>query len=234
MSETIYYHLVEKSNNKKTGPIAVLTSSFITCPDNCPFKRNGCYANGGPLRLHWDKVTRGERGYRFSELESELKLKGKGQKIRLFQAGDLPGINNSIHFGKTRRLVEALQNWKAFGYTHKPYNYRRNKDTIQYCNDHGVCINLSANNIHHADFLSSLLIGPVSVTLPKNSPLRGVRTPAGRVVVICPAVVNESISCSNCGGERGPLCSRINRDFIVGFPAHGSSVNKASEIANGT
>jgi len=72
MSESLY-HITLKSSNKKTGPIAVVTSSHDTCPDVCPFKDGGCYANGGPLRLHWDKVSNGTRGISFSELLVKLR-----------------------------------------------------------------------------------------------------------------------------------------------------------------
>lgn len=232
MSEQLYYHLVNKSTNEKTGPIAVLTSSFYTCPDACPFKRNGCYADGGPLRLHWDKLTRGDRGITFSILLDTFRKSGTGQLIRLFQAGDLPGINNSINIKDTIRLVKSLGNWKAFGYTHKPPSFRRNAEVIKYCNDNGVCINLSANNLSHADELCKLGIGPVSVTLPKDAPLKGITTPDKNKVVVCPAVITDkATTCSTCGGRKGPLCLQTDRKFIVGFPAHGSSINKASEIA---
>lgn len=68
-----YYHITLKSGNKKTGKIAVTTSSSSTCPKSCPFKGNGCYAEGGPLRIHWDKVNSGERGITFSELIKSIK-----------------------------------------------------------------------------------------------------------------------------------------------------------------
>ena len=60
-----YYHLTKTSNNAKTGPIAMSTSSKSTCPDDCPIKEKGCYAGNGPLNLHWQKVTNGERGVSF-------------------------------------------------------------------------------------------------------------------------------------------------------------------------
>lgn len=232
MSEELYYHLVNKSTNIKTGPIAVITSSFYTCPDTCPFKRNGCYADGGPLRIHWDKLTRGDRGVTFSGLLKVLRESGSGKLIRLFQAGDMPGLNNSINLKDTKRLVKALANWKAFGFTHKPLSIKRNVEAIKYCNNNGVCINLSANNLVHADELLKYKVGPVSVTLPKDIPLKAIMTPRKHKVIICPAVItNKSVTCSTCGGRKGPLCSQINRNFIIGFPAHGSSINKASEIA---
>lgn len=51
--------LVKVSGNRKTGPIPVSTTSRESCPNSCPLY-TGCYASGGPLRIHWDKVTSGE------------------------------------------------------------------------------------------------------------------------------------------------------------------------------
>ena len=56
------YSLTRKSRNKKTGRIPVSTTSAETCPEACPFKGAGCYADGYPLKGRWDEVTRGERG----------------------------------------------------------------------------------------------------------------------------------------------------------------------------
>lgn len=225
----IKYLLVKKTTNKKTGPITILTSSFYTCPDACPLKRNGCYADGGPLRICWDKLTRGECGNTFSETLEKLREWGDGQLIRLFQAGDLPGLNNRIRFKEVRRLVKALKNWRAYGYTHKPLDYHNNSEAIKHCNDNGVCINLSANSLSHADELSNAGVGPVTTIVPKGTK-RGCRTPEGRRVVLCPATVKDNVTCSICGGRQGSMCSRINRDFIIAFPAHGSNAKKVSEI----
>lgn len=68
-----FYHIVLKSKNKKTGEIPVVTSSSSTCPDSCPFKNNGCYAKGGPLRMHWMNVDSGKHGIEFSELLEALR-----------------------------------------------------------------------------------------------------------------------------------------------------------------
>jgi len=49
-------------------------------------------------------------------------------------------------------------------------------------------------------------------------------------VVRCPEEYNNKISCVNCGGEKGPLCARSDRNFIIGFTAHG---NQKKLINNG-
>ena len=92
-----------------------------------------------------------------------------------------------------------------------------------------MIINLSANNITHSDFLFDLNIGPVCTVLPLVSMKEN--TPKGRRVIVCPAV-NSNITCSICGGNKGPLCWRVDRNYIIGFPAHGRKSKKVSEIAN--
>jgi len=225
----IFYSFVKKTTNIKTGPLSILTSSYITCPDACPFKKNGCYADAGPLRIHWVKTSDGQRGMRFGEILDVLEEEADGSLIRLFQAGDMPGRNNYIHKNNTIRLIKSLHNWKAFGYTHKPVYFRDNAEIIKLCNESGVCINLSANNPKHADELYKLDIGPVATTVDLQSPKT---TPEGVRIKICPAVTGR-VQCISCGGKNGPICSWIDRDFIVGFPVHGTFKNKAKEVVNG-
>ena len=50
------------SDNGKTGPIAVSSTSRRTCPSSCPLAGDqGCYAESGfHTRLHWDRLSRGQ------------------------------------------------------------------------------------------------------------------------------------------------------------------------------
>lgn len=87
----------------------------------------------------------------------------------------------------------------------------------------GFTINLSGNNLGHADTLADLNIGPVVVVLPSAVKTNTV-TPKGRKVVVCPATQRDDVSCATCG-----LCQKARRSVIVGFPAHGSGKKKAEE-----
>jgi hypothetical protein len=95
---------------------------------------------------------------------------------------------------------------------------------VAYANAAGFTVNLSANNLAHADDLADLGIAPVVTVLPADATDNTV-TPKGRKVVICPATIRDDVSCATCG-----LCARL-RDAIVGFPAHGASKRKAEAIA---
>ncbi len=154
----------------------------------------------------------------------------KQTRVRLWQAGDMPGVNNRINIKKVRRLVSACQGLQTFGYTHKLPSIGNNAEAIKYCNDNGVTINLSANNLEHADALADLGIGPVVVVLPEDSPKRNIKTPAGRQVLVCPAELSK-LTCKTCGGSKGALCHRVDRDYIIGFIAHGAGAKRVSEVA---
>jgi len=223
-------HLTLRSGNGKTGPIPVSTSSADTCPASCPFRRvdqygsGGCYAASGPLALHWQKVTSGERGLFWSQFLSEIAGLPEGQLWRHNQAGDLPGLGEEIDASALGKLTKANRGRKGFTYTHK-YGTESNREAIRSANLNGFTVNLSANTLAHADELAETECGPVVVVLPSDQ-ISNTLTPAGRKVVICPATVRDDVTCATCG-----LCQR-QRSAIVGFPAHGASKRKASAIAS--
>jgi len=220
-----FYQFTKKSSNAKTGPIPVTTTSNDTCPDACPLKRNGCYADGGPLRMHWDKVSRGERGIDLAGFCNLIESLPDSALWRMNQAGDLPGNGDSIDGDALADIVSANNGRKGFTYTHKPPTHE-NQAAINWANFNGFTINLSANNLEQADELAGLNVGPVVTILPSDS-TENTTTPSGARVVVCPATQRDNVTCSSCG-----LCQKQNRP-IIGFPAHGSSHKKASAVANG-
>jgi len=224
------FHLTRSSDNAKTGPIPVSTSPQLTCPDSCPLKGNGCMVIG-PMKWHWDKVSRGERGNAWEVFLDELRSLPRGQLWRHNQAGDLAGKNQEIALELLKDLVNANQGRKGFTYTHKPVldgqegPVESNRAAIKEANAQGFTINLSANGLNHADKLAALGIGPVCTILPDQNPVNRT-TPQGRKVVICPAQTRDNTTCATCG-----LCQRADRSVIVGFMPHGSQQKKALAIA---
>ena len=222
-------HLTLVSRNMKTGPIPVSTTTAETCPDNCPFKAKGCYAKGGPLAIHWRKVTEGKSGMDWDTFCETIATKlPKGQLWRMNQAGDLPGENNNLDTIALGQLVQANKGKRGFTYTHKPLDTYDERLAIKRANSQGFTVNLSANSPSHADALADLDLGPVVTVLPQEQ-VENSTTPAGRKIVVCPATIRDNVSCATCG-----LCQKVNRDCIVGFPAHGNGRKAASAIASDT
>ena len=234
-----FAHLTKKSSNRKVGKIPVTTTSAVTCPNSCPFKSKcvtdpngkkknktgGCYAAGGPLMMHWQKVTAKTRGTEWHEFCERIKTLVKpGQLWRHNQAGDLPGVGERINPGEMRELIAANEGKRGYTYTHK-YNSAENLTLIKEANDSGFTVNLSANSPEHADELLALGVGPVAAVVPTEQ-TKNFLTPAGNRVVIYPALTHPGVRCETCA-----LCAN-QRSIIVGFPAHGASKKRASAIAS--
>lgn len=228
------YHITPKSSNAKTGPIPVTTTSKQSCPDNCPLKNgNGCYAASGPLNLHWQKVTDGQRGTNIDDFASAISKLPKGQLWRHNQAGDLAHADGYIVKRHLNAIINANRGKRGFTYTHHAVQYGKggmashNRDMVRNANAEGFTINLSANSPANADVLLALGIGPVVTIVDEWKPgdNKTQITPAGNTIVICPAVTADGMNCAQCG-----LCQVKDRKSIVGFPVHGTSKRKAKII----
>jgi len=260
------FHLTRVSSNAKVGPIPTVVISNDSCPDVCAYKNNGCYAELGPIGMHWNKVNSGERGVEFHEFLKQISSLPNQQLWRYGVAGDLPGKGDVIDAKMLKRLVDANANKRGFTYTHKPISNENNKLLIAFANLTGFTINLSSNNMIHADELlaarpevtmemSNRTLRtfvtpnwPVVTILPHDfgDPIehkdaitgkvtkariwKWCTTPAGNRVVQCPAEYRKEVQCANCGGG-SPLCHRTDRNFIVGFTAHGVQKKRATEVA---
>jgi len=222
------FHLQPDSRNGKTGRMPVSTSGAETCSDACPLKGNGCFADGYPLKGRWDEVTDGRRGGSWSSFVGQVSMIATGTLWRHNQAGDLPGEGDAIDAVALAQLVEANHGKLGFTYTHKPVTYTGNLAAIAAANAGGFTVNLSANNLRHADELAATGL-PVAVVLPASvSGNVKLETPEGRRVVVCPATYRDDVTCKSCG-----LCQVRDRKVIVGFPAHGGAKRKASNVAEG-
>lgn len=234
------YLITPKSNNVKTGPIMVTTSPRKTCPNACPFRKDnagGCYAEGGPLGALWRGLDATDAGDTFQNGRGKVSVKSHSELLEAIeslpdgalwrhnQAGDLAGEADAIDVKALCEIVAANTGKRGFTYTHKPMTSEANRNAVATTNALGFTVNLSGNSLAHADELADLNIGPVVCVVPVSQ-TENTQTPKGRKVVIYPATKRDDVSCATC-----KLCSR-QRDFIVGFPAHGASKNKASRIAS--
>lgn len=221
--------LTLKSRNAKVGPIPVSTTDKASCAPSCPFKGKGCYAEGGPLAIHWAKLSNGTMptAMGWDALCDSVKALPEGQLWRHNQAGDLPHDGGVIDRRKVEDLYFANVGRKGFTYTHHDMTITANANTVFDANRAGFTVNVSANTLAHADELVDLEIGPVVAVLPADHDhMEKTFTPKGRRVVTCPATYREGVSCASCA-----LCAIADRKVIVGFPAHGARKKAANAIA---
>jgi hypothetical protein len=208
------YNFKRVSTNIKTGPMPVTMTTAETCPDACPFKGNGCYAQQGPLALLWSQLGKpathkcAPKSIDLDTLCASIASLPDGQLWRHNQAGDLPGVNETVDEVALYKIAEANRGKRGFTYTHKPLN-ETNMRAVVNANAAGFTVNLSANNLTHADQLAETGL-PVVVVLPRE--VQGnvkITTPAGNAVVVCPATYRDDVTCASCG-----LCQRADRPVI--------------------
>lgn len=220
-------HLTLESSNSKTGPIPVSTTSADSCPPSCPLRKAGCYANGGPLAMHWRAVTEGRRGTDWGTFCSKIAALPEGALWRHNQAGDLPHLRGAIDRKLVRQLIEA--NKGKLGYTYSHHRMAKwNSKVVLESNQSGFVINLSAHNLSHADKLADLGVGPV-VALVLDDPSDEIVTPGGRDVLFCAAQFDNEVTCETCGACADPI-----RDYVIGFMPHGCQRRHAEQIAVGS
>jgi hypothetical protein len=226
-----WYHLTKKSSNKKTGPIAVSTTSKDSCPSTCPLKGSGCYAESGPLRLHWDAVSDGPwrdkpRGTDIESFISDLKSLPEGTCFRHNQAGDLPHFNGSINAHALGLIANACAERKliAWTYTHHDISHYGNRSLIAAAPTMGMTVNVSAHSQQHAADCHKQGLPAVCI-VPKNETRKNWEHDGVRFLV-CPAQWSDK-NCAEC-----KLCSVADRSCVVAFKAHGIQARKVEQTIN--
>ena len=216
------------SRNAKTGPIPVSTTTKETCPIVCPLIK-GCYGKYGPLNIFWNKISSKTFGMKWDEFCKAINKLRPGTLWRHNQVGDLPGTQETVDREALSLLVKANKRKRGFTFTHYDViSNDSNRESIKAANEDGFTINLSANNLAHADSLLGSNCGPVVTILPKS--VRGksdIYTPNGNRVVVCPATYKDDVTCESCA-----LCQKVTRKVIVGFPSHGVATKIVDSVAN--
>lgn len=210
--------------NRKTGPACVTSYlSSDTCPSDCAMARTrACYAKNDNVAIHWRRLDTGAWGASFVQfLDTLAETPTAGLIYRGSVAGDQPPDPAAF-----RAYVARAARFKvAFSYSHawrRPELAREFRSACAL----GFTINASCETLADVDaaFAAGL---PAAVVRAPDMPKVEV-TPAGRRVVRCPAFAGD-VSCSTCGNGR-PLCARPERDFAIGFPAHGATAKRALPV----
>lgn len=226
----MFASLTKVSMNVKTGAIPVSCSSKAFCPDTCQLKGNGCYAEAGPVAIHWRKITMGERGKVFTDFCKDIAKLPRKQLWRHNVAGDLPSDGKVIDSFFMETLVKANKGKRGFTYTHHDMSLESNRQEVIKAINNGFTVNLSANTLEDVDRLKALDIAPVVCLLPAEHTTKTTKTPAGHTIVTCPAAIDKTnqITCNTC-----QFCQKADRKVIIGFPVHGSCKKKAGKVFSG-
>ena len=218
------YTFIRSSSNIKTGPIPQTYSLRATCPPSCPHYGADCYGEDFHTRMQWDKVP--ARGVHIDQLAGHIRSLPPRTLWRHNVAGDLPGESETVDAYELGEIVRANIGRRGFTYTHKHQPQAIN--WARHATAWGFVVNLSADDAGHADQLSGQGL-PVVCIVPSDTPKLSY-TPEGRRIVVCEAQTRDDATCENCGNWEA-WCARPDRDFIVGFRAHGTKAKRTDQLA---
>lgn len=233
--------LLPASANKKTGDIVQSYSSRSTCPKDCIFKNNGCYAEGYHTKMVWDRCE-DKKDARYVIDGEHLKiglLEGVFNKLRkdptrnsiLFRhnvAGDLAVEGtNLIDVKRVDTIAGAIEGANRVvggiikGYTYTHCNIDLNASDIIHDAAHkGFLINASCETIAEVKHAKSLGINAVIASVNPKETEKELKA-VGLYGAQCPAQVNEGMDCDRC-----QLCAK-NRKVVIIFGIHGVQKGKA-------
>ena len=227
--DSMTFQFVKKSSNTKLGTIPQTSNSRKTCPKNCIFRKDnggGCYAEAGYYtKLNWNHLDNKTRGGSFENLINSIKSLKDGQLWRHTVQGDFPGYQEKyIDSDYIKAVTTANTNKNGYGYTHYPLN-SHNLELLKESTEKNFIINISTEQDQTA--LKAIKNGLNSVIVLKSTETRKkFKTKNGLKVIVCPQQLDETktITCADC-----KICSK-DRDFAVGFIAHGNQAKKIDVI----
>ncbi len=203
---------VVKSGNRKLGPMAATYRTSDSCPDTCPFRNNGCYADGRIFAI----------ANRFGEAEKKaltelFKRLPKNGMVRHHVSGDLVTKQGKIdqkYMALIRNLALKHPDVRHILYTH----------AWQWMSPDDLPFVVNASCETEEEIEQAVARGfEAVVTVQENDPLLG-QTVAGKKVIQCPQEYKPGVTCASC-----QLCSR-HRKSVVAFVVHGPGKKRAAQV----
>lgn len=197
--------------NKKLGPVATTYASPCTCPDDCPFKQNGCYGESGPVSWQVNKLAKEGDPHEAARVEAaEIRKLPKHTPLRLHTYGDCKDAESA------RILAEACEGRAApaWAYSHAWRVIPR---------EAWGPIHILASCETVADAKRAQSEGYVPALVVKDFDGHRAFTVDGLKVVPCPEQTGRAATCSECR-----MCLNEPRlqelGIAIGFQAHGNGV----------
>lgn len=241
MSTNLKIILFPNSSNAKTGNIIQSYSSRATCPEKCPLKEGGCYAEGYYTRKLWDRCDNPE-DTRYVANRDQLRLALleatiqhiKGSPNVLFRhnvAGDVAIEGTSvIDSSRVNILADAVKyvntlfpdSLTGYTYTHCEISEYA-AGIIHEAASKGFLINASCETVSEVMQAKALGINTVITSINPEETKKALKA-SGIVGVQCPAQTHADRNCEECR-----LCARDRKATII-FGIHGKTAKKAAKV----
>lgn len=242
MSANLAMIVIPKSSNEKTGDIIQSYSARLTCPNRCPLKGNGCYADSYHTSRQWDRCN-DESDKRYIRNSQDLTLDlmsavaihaKRGEKSILFRhnvAGDIALPNSDMidnerlnTIVKSCNEVSSNLNVNLMGYTYTHCSLTmQNFKKVKKAQAKGFTVNFSCETIEEVKKVKFADCNAVVTSVNPEETIKALKA-EGLKSVQCPAQTNDGMNCKKC-----KLCAR-DRDAVIIFAVHGNGTNKARKV----
>jgi hypothetical protein len=211
---------VERSDNRKLGPVSATYVSQSSCPSDCPLFRKGCYAEHGYAGVTTARLNRSAlrdaREIARREARAIAGLSGK-RVLRLHVVGDARTNAAACVLGKAARSYAArgdkpARGKKVWTYTHAWKRVRRDS--------WGESVSVLASCETPAQARDAMAQGyAAALVVPSFESTRAYYRD-GITVLPCPAQTHDDVTCESCGLCRDDERLR-ERGLVIAFAAHG-------------
>lgn len=212
---------VERSANRKTGPMSVTHVSQASCPASCPLLKHGCYAEHGrqgswTRQLNRTTSAPTPRSLARAEARAIDALSGT-KPLRLHVVGDARTNEAARILARAAARYTAKHGQLVWTYTHAWRTVDRRS---------WGSVSVLASCETQAEVLEARRRGyTAALIVPAHSGHRAWRGRGNVRFVPCPAQTMDNITCKSC-----KLCARVQPGTAIAFEVHGMGERKAREV----
>lgn len=213
---------IELSQNRKLGYVSSTYASQVTCPESCPFRNAGCYAESGRMALHTRRLNNSpvDDFIEVAEREAEAIRKLSGRfPLRLHVVGDCKTEAAARIVSKAADEHTSKRGQPVWTYTHAhdvPREAWGNVSVLRSCE--------SISQVEEA-----LDAGyAAAMVVPQFRQDTAYEVGPGLIGIPCPEMTGRAESCEECG-----LCMRAEKlragRRVILFEAHGNRKAKVAQ-----
>lgn len=216
--------VVELSANSKTGPVSATYAAQQTCPQDCPLKGSGCYAETGMVGFQTNRLNRNASGSGESledlAIAEALGIAGlTGERpLRLHVVGDATTDS-------TAKLLSDASEYHTNKHGKKVWTYTHAWRSVARRSWQGVSVFASCESTQDAHL--AMAKGYAAAVVVSEHVSDRAHMVDGLKLIPCPQQTGRAATCLDCG-----LCMRANqlRDSgsVISFEVHGSRARKAA------
>lgn len=211
------------SHNRKLGDAAATYASQETCPDSCPLRRNGCYAEYGLVGFETRQLNAGAVGMSPKQIAGVEAAKidalpTSDRPLRLHVVGDCATDEAARIVSGAADRYSKRTGRPAWTYTHS----WRDVDRASWGN-----VSVLASCETPAEVHQAMSRGYAAAIVVPEHPGRKAYVLDTITVLPCPAEKNPKVNCASCGWCALGTAKLIELNKVVGFEAHSGGVKKA-------